>query len=229
MLNFAVKPSLLEPFVPDGTTLDQWNDVTLVSLVGFLFVNTRLLGIPIPWHRTFEEVNLRFYVRRTLVDEVRRGVTFIRELVPRFAIATTARAIYNEPYRALPMRHRFGAMRPDGVPEHIEYAWRSRGEWTSLSAVTSGTGKTAAPASQEEFITEHYWGYTRQRNGSTIEYKVAHPRWLVWNVETPRVSGDLEAVYGPEFAAALSGAPYSAFMADGSAVTVYAPRRVATL
>jgi uncharacterized protein YqjF (DUF2071 family) len=226
MLNFAVEPSVLQPFVPEGTTLDRWQGVTFVSLVGFLFANTRLLGVPIPGHRTFEEVNLRFYVRRTVTDEVRRGVTFIRELVPRRAIATTARAIYNEPYRAVPMRHRFGVTRPDGVPEEIEYGWRSRGAWTSLNVVTSGTGRTVAPEGQEEFITEHYWGYTRQKNGSTVEYRVEHPRWRVWGVEAPRISGDLKAVYGPAFAAVLSRSPSSAFLADGSAVTVYAPRRI---
>ena len=34
-----------------------------VSLVGFMFKNTRLLNIPIPFHTDFEEVNLRFYVK----------------------------------------------------------------------------------------------------------------------------------------------------------------------
>jgi uncharacterized protein YqjF (DUF2071 family) len=226
MLNFAVEPSLLRPFVPDGTTLDRWQGVAFVSLVGFLFANTRLLGVSIPRHRTFEEVNLRFYVRRTLPDEVRRGVTFVRELVPRRAIAITARAIYNEPYRALPMRHRFGLVCPDGVPAQVEYGWRSGGGWTSLDVVTSGAGQAAAPESLEEFITEHYWGYTRQREGGTVEYQVEHPPWRVWQVEAARISGDLEAVYGPELAAVLSQAPSSAFLADGSEVTVYAPRRL---
>jgi uncharacterized protein YqjF (DUF2071 family) len=228
MLNFVVEPSVLQPFVPDGTTLDRWRGVAFVSLVGFLFANTRVLGIPIPGHRTFEEVNLRFYVRRTLPDEVRRGVTFIRELVPRRAIAATARAIYNEPYRALPMRHRFGVVRPDGVPAHVEYGWRSGGGWTSLDVVTSGAGQTPAPESLEEFITEHYWGYTRQRDGSTVEYQVEHPPWRVWQVEAARISGDLEAVYGPALAAVLSQSRSSAFLADGSAVTVYPPRRLRT-
>ena len=224
MLNFAVEPALLRPFVPAGTTLDQWQGVTFVSLVGFLFANTRLLGVPIPGHRTFEEINLRLYVRRTLADEVRRGVTFIRELVPRHAIAITARAIYNEPYRALPMRHRFGAMRSDGVPEYAEYAWRSGDTWVGLWATTGRGGRTAVPESQEQFITEHYWGYTRQRNGGTVEYRVEHPRWRVWDVDVPRISGDLEAVYGPELAPVLHGSPSSAFLADGSTVVVYAPR-----
>ncbi len=226
MLNFAVEPAMLLPLVPHGTTLDAWQGTTYVSLVGLLFDDTRVLGIPIPWHRRFEEVNLRFYVRRTLPHEVRRGVTFIRELVPRVAIATTARAIYNEPYRSLPMRHSFGAPGPEGMPLSVEYAWRVRGEWTSLRAETRGVGQHAEPGSQEEFITEHYWGYTRQRDGSTVEYEVGHPRWKVWAVEAATISGDVESVYGSELAAVLRGRPASAFIADGSAVTVYAPSQL---
>jgi uncharacterized protein len=226
MLNFAVAPAMLSSLVPDGTTLDAWQGTTYVSLVGFLFDDTRVLGIPIPWHRRFEEVNLRFYVRRTLPHDVRRGVTFIRELVPRVAIATTARAIYNEPYRSLPMRHSFGAPGPEGMPLSVDYAWRVRRDWTSLRAETRGVGQRPEPGSQEEFITEHYWGYTRQRNGSTIEYEVAHPRWKVWAVEGASITGELESVYGSEFAAVLRGQPASAFVADGSAVTVYAPSRI---
>ena len=109
MLNYRVDAALLEPFVPHGTTLDDWQGTTYVSLVGFLFRDTRVLGVPIPLHRDFEEVNLRFYVRREADGEVRRGVTFIKEIVPRPAIATVARLAYNEPYVALPMRHSIAA------------------------------------------------------------------------------------------------------------------------
>jgi uncharacterized protein YqjF (DUF2071 family) len=224
MLNFAVAPSLLEPLVPAGTTLDTWRGSTFVSLVGFLFADTRVLGISIPGHRTFEEVNLRFYVRRDTTAETRRGVTFIRELVPRRAIAWTARLAYNEPYRALPMRHRFGPLRLDGVPERVEYAWRGD-RWTSLSCSVISAPRQAAPGSEEEFITEHYWGYTRQRDGGTVEYRVEHPRWRVWTVDAS-IDGDLEAIYGREFAAILGSPPASAFLADGSAVTVFAPARL---
>jgi uncharacterized protein YqjF (DUF2071 family) len=226
MLNFAVESSVLLPFVPEGTTIDTWHGTTFVSLVGFLFANTRLLGLPVPGHRTFEEVNLRFYVRRTLSNEMRRGVTFIREIVPRLAIAMTAQAIYNEPYRALPMRHEFGALRPDGMPDRVEYGWRTTGGWTALAASPDGAGRSVEPESEEEFITEHYWGYTRQRDGGTIEYRVEHPRWRVWNVGAATVTGDLRAAYGSAFAAILRGRPTSAFLADGSAVTVRAPTRL---
>lgn len=223
MLNFAVEPSLLEPLVPRGTVLDIFQGSAFVSLVGFLFVNTRILGIAIPAHRTFEEVNLRFYVRRTLPDEDRRGVTFIRELVPRRAIALTARIAYNEPYVALPMRHHFGPLRPDGAPDRLEYAWRARRGWTQLACSVTSSPREAAPNSEEEFITEHYWGYTRQRHGGTVEYRVEHPRWWVWDVDATMINDDLEPLYGPEFASVLRTPPTSAFLADGSPVTVYTP------
>lgn len=223
MLNYVVDPALLLPLVPAGTELDSWRELTFVSLVGFLFADTRLLGVPIPWHRTFEEVNLRFYVRRVVDGEVRRAVTFIRELVPRAAIALTARIAYNEPYRAVPMRHRFGATRPDGAPSAVRYEWRVGAEWTSLAVHPTGEGRVAEVGSQEEFITEHYWGYTRQRDGSTVEYRVAHPSWRVWSVDAPSLTGDLAELYGTEMARVIARGPVSAFLADGSAVTVYAP------
>jgi len=226
MLNFTVEPTVLEPFVPNGTVLDTWQGLTFLSLVGFLFADTRVLGLPIPGHRTFEEVNLRFYVRRQMPNDVRRAVTFIRELVPRRAIALAARLAYNEPYRALPMRHRFGATRPDGCPARVTYAWRVAETWTTLDAATDGEGHIPAAESQEAFITEHYWGYTRQRDGSTIEYEVQHPRWRVWPVQPSPLGGDLVGVYGGTFATILQGTPASAFLANGSAVSVSAPSRL---
>jgi uncharacterized protein len=121
MLNYAVEPSVLGPYVPAGTELDLWRGIAFVSLVGFLFADTRLLHIPVPRHRNFEEVNLRFYVRRNVNGEARRAVTFIRELVPRAAIAFVARRVYNEPYLALPMRHAFGDTARNGAPSTVEY------------------------------------------------------------------------------------------------------------
>lgn len=226
MLNFTVDPRLLEPLVPRGTALDTWQGSVFISLVGFLFADTRVLGIPVPGHRTFEEVNLRFYVRRTVAGETRRGVTFIRELVPRRAIAWAARLAYNEPYRAMPMRHAFGPVRPDGAPERVAYAWRTRRGWTQLTCSVNSPPRSAAPQSVEEFITEHYWGYTRQRDGGTLEYRVDHPRWQIWDVSAPPVDGDLEATYGTQFASVVCARPVSAFLAGGSPVTVYAPTRL---
>lgn len=224
MLSYEIEPAVLAPWVPAGTTLDAWRDRTYVSIVGLRFVDTRLLGVPVPFHRHFEEVNLRFYVRRVVAGEVRRAVVFIRELVPRRAIAALARRLYNEPYRAVPMR---SAVTGDGAPA-VEYGWQLErgGRWHTLAARGQGSAAPAAAprGSLEEFITEHDWGYNRRADGATIEYRVAHARWRVWAARDVRVDADLAALYGAELARWL-GRPASALIADGSAVKVGWPRR----
>jgi uncharacterized protein YqjF (DUF2071 family) len=209
MLNYAIDPTLLAPLVPRGVELDFWEGEALVSLVGFRFLETRVLGFAVPFHRDFEEVNLRFYVRRRVGDEWRRGVTFIREFVPRRAIAWTAAALYHEPYRAVPMRHR-----------QLAYEWRMRGRWHALGAEIEGEPRALPPGSPEEFIFEHYYGYTRQRDGGTVEYQVEHPRWRAWTAVRAWFEADVAACYGPAFVPALNAAPRSAFVAEGSPVVV---------
>lgn len=222
ILNYCVSPDLLRPFVPTGTELDEWRGNLYVSVVGFRFVSTRVLGISIPGHRNFEEVNLRFYVRRAAPDGWRRGVVFIRELVPRRAIAWVARAMYNEPYRALPMRHDLS--RGPGESVRLKYEWNQDGRWDGLSLVTAGPSTRIMPGSEQEFITEHFWGYTRQRNGTTVEYNVRHPAWCVADAKSAELRANVASLYGQQFVTALSGMPASAFLADGSDVVVDRPR-----
>lgn len=221
MLNYEVDPTMLTKFVPSGTALDTWNDKTFVSIVGFRFVNTRLLGLPIPLHSNFEEVNLRFYVRRVTPDGVRRGVVFIKEIVPRRAIAWAARRVYNERYVAFPMRHHVSLTRQGPSTEgQIRYEWRSGQRWNGLAVQVSSAPYFPDEDSEEAFITEHYWGYVSQRDGATLEYQVEHPRWNVWRASQAELDCNVAALYGPEFAEFLGGAPASAFIADGSSVTV---------
>ena len=227
MLNYRADPALLEPLVPRGTTLDQWHGTTYVSLVGFLFRDTRVLGVPVPLHRDFEEVNLRFYVRREISGEVRRGVTFIKEIVPRRAIATVARITYNEPYVALPMRHTISSQpTPDDAPGTVRYEWRQRAGWSTLAVEAHGAAAPLEAGSEAEFITEHYWGYTRQRDGGTVEYNVTHPRWRTWAVDAATVQGDLSELYGAALGDVLRRPPDSAFLAEGSAIAVHSPERL---
>lgn len=217
MLNYDVPPEILRHRVPKGTELDTFEGRTIVSVVGFLFEDTRVLGIPIPLHTDFEEVNLRFYIRRG----EKRAVAFIRELVPRRAIATVARRLYNEPYLALPMRHRVDAGRD------VLYEWEWQGRWCGLHLEATGEPFDSKPGSEEEFITEHYWGYTAQRDGGTLEYQVEHPKWLVWKAAKATLSADIAGLYGPEFVEYLEKEPSSAFLAEGSAVKVYPGVRIA--
>lgn len=226
MLNYEVDPSILEERVPAGCELDAWSGRTFVSVVGFLFLHTRVLGVPIPFHRNFEEVNLRFYVRRKARREWRRGVVFIKELVPRWAVAFFARALYGENYVSLPMRHVLGD--PADDPREVTFRWRRGGRWEGLSAAITGAPFLPPEDAEETFITEHYWGYSRQRDGATVEYRVEHPRWNVWRAASASLDCDVAGLYGEEFAEPLSGPPSSAFVADGSAVVVRKGRRLDT-
>jgi uncharacterized protein YqjF (DUF2071 family) len=225
LLNYACPPAILEPLVPRGTMLDSWNGETLVSLVGFLFRNTRVLGLRIPGHQTFEEVNLRFYVSRLAGEGgTRRAVVFVRELVPRRAIATVARKVYNEPYLAVPMSHRTSLTAAAGGS--AIYSWRyGRGRF-ELAAEVAGPSRRPAAGSEAEFITEHYWGYTRQRDGETLEYQVEHPPWQVWDAPRAAFSGPARDLYGSVFGNLVSQQPRSAFVALGSEVTVHQGRRL---
>ena len=223
MLNYEVAPDLLAEFIPAGTELDRWNGKLFVSLVGFRFLKTRVRGLSIPFHRNFDEVNLRFYVRRAEVAEVRRAVVFIKEIVPRWAIAWVARNVYNERYIALPMRHRMDSLDHDMF---VEYGWRTGPTWNRISLRTDENAALPQENSEEQFITEHYWGYAQQRDGSTMEYRVAHPPWRVWRGCDAKFEGDMTGLYGPELAAVIRGKPSSAFLAEGSEVTVHRGRKV---
>lgn len=229
MLSWEVAPAVLRPLVPAGTTLDLWQGRALVSVVGFRFLRTRVLGVPVPFHRDFDEVNLRFYVRRDLPDgSVRRGVTFVRELVPRAAIALVARLAYAEPYLAVPMRSTTPADPATDAPGRLAYEWRlGRTEaWQRVAATAVGAPRVPGADDEARFVTEHYWGYTPQRDGGTVEYQVAHPPWRVWDVAGAELVADVARLYGPAFVSALAAPPSSAFVADGSPVTVYRPRRL---
>lgn len=228
MLNYEVPVALLRPLVPAGTELDEFGGAVLASMVGFRFLDTRVLGVPIPGYRDFDEVNLRFYVRRRGEDGAwRRGVVFVRELVPRRAIALVARWCYNEPYTAVPMRHDLAISdAPGGAAGRAAYQWQLGGRWHRLEVRTAGRPAAPTPGSEAEFITEHYWGYTMQRDGGSKEYQVTHPIWEVWVAVGSQLDCDVRAVYGPGFADCLTASPRSAFLAEGSPVTVYRGRRL---
>ena len=221
MLNFEIDPSILRDRVPAGTELDFWNDRTYVSIVGFRFLNTRIMGVSIPFHRHFSEVNLRFYVRRKAGDSWRRGVVFIKEIVAVPAVTAIARWVYNENYITLPMRHQIGEQTDsDHAERSVSYSWKWNQNWTDLSAVVVGKPSPLVEGSEEEFITEHYWGYASQRDGGTIEYEVEHPGWNVWRATSSKLVCDFETLYGKEFVKTLSAKPTSALVADGSAIVV---------
>ena len=215
MANYDVEPSLLEEFVPKGTSLDFREGKCFVSLVAFMFLHTRVKGILIPFHVNFEEVNLRFYVKRETHEATRRGVTFIKEIVPRRAIASVAKHLYGEPYEAWKMSH---AKEKD----ELIYAWWKRNNKSHHIKINIGESQgVPAENSEGEFIIEHYWGYTKRSDSRTDEYKVEHPKWELFAVDDFEIHADFGELYGEKFRHLSSAKPHSIFMAKGSAVSVF--------
>jgi uncharacterized protein YqjF (DUF2071 family) len=223
VLSYPIEPPVLEPYLPVGLELDFWRGKTYVSLVAFLFQNTRVCGLPIPFHRSFPEVNLRFSVKRCMPNEERRGVVFLREVAPRRAVAYVARRFYGENYLALPMRAR---IEPDerfnGIARSARFEWRFGEAPFAIAASSVATPRYSEPDSLDDFIIEHYWGYSAGTRGdlACLEYEVEHPRWLIRPADSATFSGDAAVLYGEEFAQALTGPPDSAILADGSQVAV---------
>ncbi len=217
LLNWRVDPALLAPSVPAGTELDQWDGAHWVSLVGFRFLDLAVKGMPALGHRDFPEINLRFYVRREVNGEVRRGVVFLRELTPRRIVEWVARAVYNEPYQTLPMRSVVSNTQ-------TQYELQQAGQWQGITA--RATDNWRAPNPMEEFFIEHYWGYNRQTDGGTIEYEVTHPKWKTRAADLSRFDVDVERIYGSEWAKVLGRAPDSVVLADGSEVAVFSGGRI---
>lgn len=223
MANYTVDPAILKNYLPCYTELDEFNGMHYVSLVGFLFTNTSVKGISFPFHKTFEEVNLRFYVRYKEKNDWKRGVVFIKELVPKRMISFIANTLYNENYATHQMKHTWKEEMDD---LYIEYFWKVGDKWNFLKATTEKNASPLVVGSEEEFITEHYWGYTFIRNNCMGVYQVAHPRWRVHKVKNYEISCDADKLYGAAFAPFLQQAPSSVFLAEGSGIKVMPGARI---
>lgn len=218
MAQYAVEPAALEPYLPAGVELDLFQGKCYVSLVGFIFDKVRLKGLPIPFHTRFEEVNLRFYVRRqNTYGSWRRGVVFVRELVPRAAITIVANTFYEEPYATVPMRHEILQTTSE---LNVSYEWKYCGVWYSMSVDAAPLPVAIRAGSVEEFITEHYWGFTKRSDGGTSQYEVKHPSWVTYPVRKYAIDADFGAQYGTRFAGLNGVEPDSVLLAEGSAVSV---------
>lgn len=222
MANYAVNPELLQPFVPAGTELDLWNGTCYVSLVGFVFLQTKIKGVKVPFHVNFEEVNLRFYVRHWDAGTWKRGVVFVKEIVPKPALTFVANSVYGEHYETFPMRH---VWEEENKQLKVSYSWK-KGNWHSLQVTAGNDSVALAPGSEAEFITEHYWGYTKLKYNQTSEYGVEHPSWRIYPVESYAVNVDFETVYGKEFAFLNGETPVSVFLAEGSEIRVMGGRKL---
>jgi uncharacterized protein YqjF (DUF2071 family) len=217
MANYEIEASLLTPYLPKGVELDYFNDKVYVSLVGFLFKDTSIFNVPIPFMGTFEEVNLRFYVVRKTGNEIRRGVVFINETVPNKIVALVANKLYKEHYIAIPTKHHW---KISDNEKEIQYQWKVQSKWNSIRVNASVSNKKMEVGSIEEFIFEHYYGYTKVDFAKSIEYKINHPSWNVNTINNYQIECDFAAFYGSNFEILNHTKPHSVMLAEGSAISV---------
>ncbi len=221
--NYAIDQKVLSKYVPPGTELDIWENKCFVSLVGFMFLNTKLLGVKIPFHVHFEEVNLRFYVRRFENGSWKRGVVFIKEIVPKPALTFVANTLYNEHYETLPMHHEWEQGDTDRT---VQYQWKKDNQWHSFKVTADLESSEIGEGSETEFITEHYWGYAKVNEKTTNEYEVTHPKWRQYQVTNFEIAVDFGAVYGSDFECLNRMKPKSVMLAEGSEITVESKRTI---
>ena len=217
MVNYRIDPEILRPYIPAGTKLDLFEGECLVSLVGFMFLNTKVLGLAIPFHQNFEEFNLRFYVRYQQNQVWKRGTVFINEIVPKYFIPLIANSFYRENYVRYPMKHHI--LNHNNQLE-VSYSFKINQNWNSVSAIADSIAIPLKANSIEEFITEHYWGYNRWNNSKTLEYGVEHPAWLTYPLRSIAVNCRFEDIYPKAFLPFLYTEHHSALLAEGSSVLV---------
>ncbi len=215
--NFVVDPEILKEYLPAGTELDFWEDKCYISLVGFMFKNTKLLGAKIPYHVNFEEVNLRFYVKRKVNNKWRRGVVFIKEIVPKPALAIIANTIYRENYESLPMTH---SWTEELYSRSVEYKWKRKSQWQGFMVKAEKQSSEIIQGSEAQFITEHYWGYVQINEKRSNEYEVSHPEWRAYRVIDFNISVDFGLTYGEKFSFINKLQPSSVMLAEGSEIAV---------
>ena len=222
LVNYLIDPSVLSGYVPKFTILDDHQGKHYISLVGFMFSGTRYNGIPVPFHGAFEEVNLRFYVRHSFQNEIRHGVSFIKEIVPKSAVTFVANHFYQEHYETLPMSHHFEKL---SGSQKIEYRWKKK-TWHSVQIESLLNPILPAADSKEAFLIDHFWGYTDKNPAVTLEYHVAHERWSVFETLNYTLNVDFKTNYGEAFAFLNDQTPDSVFLAEGSGITLTPSRKL---
>ncbi|AND64507.1 hypothetical protein AX766_08825 [Flavobacterium covae] len=223
MANYIVQPDVLQKYLPAGTELDYFNGNCYVSLIGFMFEDTKVLGVKIPNHTHFEEVNLRFYVKRFENGEWRRGVVFIKEIVPKSAITLVANTLYKEHYETQTMNH---IIKLEAEILHVCYNWNQKSSTNKIEVNAYDFLSPLDPNSEAEFIMEHYYGYTKYAINTTYEYEVQHPKWEQYTIKNYIIGVDFEKNYGKEFRFLNTMKPSSVYLAKGSVITVKNKRKM---
>lgn len=216
LANYTIEPEVLARYLPFKTELDRWDNHCFVSLVGFMFMDTSTFGIKFPFHVHFEEVNLRFYVTHQDGDVWKRGVVFVKEIVPLPGITLIANTIYKEHYETRPMKHTWDFTTDE---LKVEYQWKKK-RWHTLNITTGSVPVEMTAESEQMFFTDQHWGFTKVNPQLTMQYEVEHPFWTYYETKDYQIDADFGSLYGEEFSFLSAQKPYSVFLAEGSEISL---------
>ena len=221
IVTFAVPDDVLAPLLPPGTVPDRWEGSAVASVVAFEFHRMSVFGVPALGFRSFPEWNLRFYVRHEATGasaNVRRGVTFVTELVPSAVVAGIARGLYNEPYRAVPYRlDRHAVGESQSMSHDIDLGGRTH----RFRFIAGGEPVLPGPDTIAHFLKEQEWGFGITRGGKRCSYRVEHPYWGVYPETRFDLDVDFRTLYGSRWAFLDQATPISKLVAEGSAIKVF--------
>jgi len=218
MANYIVPQELLLPFLPYKTELNLFGGEAYVSLVGLMFLNTKVFGISVPLHENFEEVNLRFYVKYNDHGTWKKGVVFIKEIVPKRAVSFIANNVYGENYETMRMKH---FHQDNGDNLSVGYEWKFNNQWNKISAIAEKRAKKIIPDTCECFFADHYWGFTKYSNTKTYYYNIEHPVWQTFKVISHDIQCDFGALYGDGFSFLNHQKPKQVLMTKGSQINIH--------
>jgi hypothetical protein len=213
-MTYAVSPELLLPHVPAGVTLDCIDGKAFVGLVPFSFENVTMNRLRIPFHQSFPEINLRFYVKHRLG----RGVVFLRECAPKRAVVWLARKKYNEPYCCKKMKEKV-RMFTDGTFSVAHSLW-SNGIKNTVEVTARTTPVFPDKNSSAHYFKELELGFGIAHNKQTMLYRIHHPEWEVFPVVSYALNMNFGAVFGEKWAFLSAEKPLDVSLVKGSAVTV---------
>jgi hypothetical protein len=125
--------------------------------------------------------------------------------------------LYKEHYAAIPTK----SLIVNGESaKNIKYEWKINNKWNHIAVNAAKENEQILPGSVEEFIFEHYYGYTKINSQLSQEYKVNHPRWQVHKVIDYSIHCDFKSMYGNDFSFLRNQQPDSVIIAQGSPVSV---------
>ena len=226
MVNYEVDQDWVQQFVPSGCELALFGGRAFVSVVLFRFHKTKFLGIPMPFFRDFPEINLRIYVNRTENGVTKRGVVFIKELIPHKLPAFVANKLFKENFFVTPMKAEYGEKR-------ISYEW---GAGNVVKGEKVGELLDWQKGTEEEFIGNNFWAFKdlglgagrkgKEDRRRTCEFKITHKPWKMQRLANLELNIDFQTLYGKGWAAHINPAPTSTFYVDGSGVGVSLPNKI---